>query len=363
MRRSFNLPGTALALLLSCSVASSNAAEYTINTVAEDLDFPWSISFLPNGDRLVTELSGQLRRISADGTLSEPIANVPEVLFAGQGGLFDALPDPDFENNQLLYLSFSAGDMNANGTTIVRARLTGNTLEDNQVIYSAAPKKYAPMHYGGRLAWLPDGTLILTTGDGFDFREAAQDTASHLGKTIRLNKDGTPAADNPIANAPYVWTYGHRNPQGLAVASDGTVYQHEHGPRGGDEINVLTPGANYGWPAVTYGMDYNGAYVSPFTEYEGMTQPTHVWTPSIGPSGLMIYEGNMFPEWQGDLFAGALVDNEVRHLDVEDGEIVKETAMFSEIGERIRDVRSAPDGSIYILTDGPQGDVLQITAK
>ncbi len=356
-------PRIVLVLTLTLMVSSAHAVDYKITPVAEDLDFPWSIAFLPNGDRLVTELSGQLLRIAADGTVSEPIANVPEVYFAGQGGLFDVLPDPEFETNQLIYLSFSAGDQEANGTTIVRARLTGDTLEDSQVIYSVAPKKYAPMHYGGRLAWLDDGTLLLTTGDGFDFREAAQDTASNLGKTVRLNKDGTPAADHPIADAPYVWTYGHRNPQGLTVAGDGTVYQHEHGPRGGDEVNVLRAGENYGWPAVTFGMDYNGAYVSPFTEYAGMTQPDHVWTPSIGPSGLMIYEGQMFPAWQGDLFAGALVDKEVRRLDMENGKVVDEIPVFAEIGERIRDIRAAPDGSIYVLTDGAAGDVLRITAE
>lgn len=353
--------GIAITLIALSSSATASTPGYDINTVAEGLDFPWCIAFLPDGDRLVTELSGQLRRITADGTLSEPISGVPPVYRESQGGLFDVLPDPDFADNQLIYLSFAAGDTDSNSTTVVRARLAGNKLEDVQVIYSVAPKKYAPLHYGGRLAWHADGTLLLVTGDGFDFREEAQDLASQLGKTIRMHKDGSPAADNPFPEAPYVWTFGHRNPQGLTVGRDGTVYQHEHGPRGGDEINVLVAGNNYGWPAITYGMDYNGAYVSPFTEHPGMEQPGHVWVPSIAPSGLMIYEGELFPDWQGDLFVGALVDQEVRHLDMQDGSVVAEAPLFAELGARIRDIREAPDGSIYVLTDGPEGRVVRVT--
>lgn len=350
-------------LYMSASTASAATPEYQLNTVADGLDFPWSIDFLPNGDRLVVELAGQLRRISADGQLGAPISGVPPVFRASQGGLFDVLVHPDFANNQKIFLSYAAGDTDSNSTTVVSARLVGNALEDLQVIFSAAPKKYAPLHYGGRLAWYTDGTLLLTTGDGFDFREQAQDVKNHFGKTIRMQEDGTPAQDNPFGNAPYVWTYGHRNPQGLAVASDGTVYQHEHGPRGGDEVNVLKAGANYGWPAITYGMDYNGAYVSPFTEYEGMEQPDHVWTPSIAPSGLMVYEGGLFPQWQGDLFVGALVDAEIRRLDLDQGKVVAEEPLFAELNARIRDVREAPDGSIYIITDGPEGAVVQVTPK
>ncbi|MEM9624499.1 MAG: PQQ-dependent sugar dehydrogenase [Pseudomonadota bacterium] len=347
--------------LLSMPTALRAAEGYQLDTVAEDLDFPWSISFLPNGDRLVTELSGQLRRLSADGTVGEPISGVPEVYFAGQGGLFDALPDSDFASNQWLFLSYAAGDQDNNGTTIARAKLVDNSLQELTVIYTVAPQKYAPMHYGGRLAWLGD-TLLLTTGDGFDFREQAQNLNNQMGKTIRLNKDGSPAADNPFADNPYVWTYGHRNAQGLVVSNNQTVYLHEHGPRGGDEVNVLAPGKNYGWPAITYGLDYNGAYVSPFTEQPGMEQPAHVWVPSIAPSGLMVYEGEMFPQWQGDLFIGALVDNEVRRLEMQGSEVLSEEALFSEIGARIRDVRQAPDGSIYIVTDGPEGDIIRVSA-
>jgi glucose/arabinose dehydrogenase len=352
-----------LALLTASVSSAANTPNYEMTTVAEGLDFPWCVAFLPNGDRLVTELSGQLRRVSEDGTLSEPIAGVPPVYRDGQGGLFDVLPHPDFANNQMIYLSFAAGDTTSNGTTVARGRLNGNSLEDLQVIFSVAPKKYAPLHYGGRLAWQPDGTLLLTTGDGFDFREKAQDPSTQLGKTIRMQEDGSPATGNPFADAPYVWTFGHRNPQGLAVGADGTVYQHEHGPRGGDEVNILVAGKNYGWPAITYGIDYNGAYVTPFTEHDGMQQPDHIWVPSIAPSGLMVYEGSMFPDWHGDLFVGALVDAEVRHLDMENGKVVNEEAVFPEISARIRDIRQAPDGSIYVIIDGAQGSIVRITAK
>lgn len=355
------LASTALLALSAATFAAT--PNYKLTTVADGLDFPWCIAFLPNGDKLVTELTGNLLRISPDGTISEPIAGVPPVFRSGQGGLFDVLIDPDFASNEIIYLSFVAGDNDNNGTTVVRARLTNNALQDMQVIFSVAPKKYAPLHYGGRMAWHPDGSLLLTTGDGFDFREQAQNLASQLGKTIRMHKDGSPAQGNLFENAPYVWTYGHRNPQGLAVSQNGTVYQHEHGPRGGDEVNVLAAGNNYGWPAITYGIDYNGAYVTPFTEHQGMEQPVHVWVPSIAPSGLMIYEGAMFPQWHGDLFIGALVDLEVRRLDMENGKVISEETLFAELDARIRDIRQAPDGSIYIITDGAAGSIVRVSAN
>ncbi len=349
-------------LLLSTAPASATTDAYSTEVVASNLNFPWSIAFLPDGGRIVAELAGSLRLINADNVVGAPVTGVPEVFFAGQGGLFDVILDPAFASNRLLYLSYAAGDADNNATTVARARLSadGTALQDVAVIYTAAPGKYAPLHYGGRLAWRKDGALLLTTGDGFDFREQAQDPATHFGKTIAMRPDGEPASAPPLADAPLVWTYGHRNPQGLAVARDGTVYQHEHGPQGGDEVNVLTAGRNYGWPAITYGMDYNGAYVSPFTEHPDMEQPVHVWVPSIAPSGLMVYEGTMFPEWQGDLFVGALVDREVRRLDMANDAVVAEEPLFAELGARIRDIREAPDGSIYILTDGDAGEVVRI---
>ena len=356
-----------LVLIAAPALAAAQAADdrnygdYRLETVATGLDMPWCVAFLPDGSFLVTELGGTLRRVAPDGTVGEPITGVPDVYRASQGGLFDVLLAPDFATSGNLYLSYAEGPPESNATAVARSRLEGDALADVEVIFRVTPRKDTPVHYGGRMAWRADGTLLLTTGDGFDYREAAQDLGSRMGKVIRMKPDGSPADGNPFAEAPWVWSYGHRNPQGLAVASDGTVWLHEHGPKGGDEVNIIEPGVNYGWPVITYGLDYNGAYVSPFTEMEGMRQPLHVWTPSIAPSGLTVYEGALFPRWQGDLFVGALVDRDVRRLDVEGGEIVGEEVLFGEIGERIRDVATGPDGAIYILAEGEPGTLWRVT--
>ena len=348
---------------LACASVGASAAEYRLERVAEGLDFPWCVAFLPGGDMLVTELGGTLRRVSADGSVGAPIAGVPPVHRRSQGGLFDVLLHPDFAANGTLFLSYAALPQDDNATEVLKARLQGDRLMDAEVIFSAMPRKPTPVHYGGRMAFLPDGTLLLTTGDGFDFREQAQDLGSLLGKTVRIHTDGSVPDDNPFAGIeealPEIYTYGHRNPQGLALAADGTVYLHEHGARGGDETNVLAPGANYGWPAVTHGIDYNGAYISPFKEAAGMAAPIHHWTPSIAPSGLAVYEGDRFPEWQGDLFVGALVDREVRRLDIHGGEVVAEEPLFTEMGRRIRDIR-AHDGYLYIVEDGADAAIVQV---
>ena len=343
----------------------SNAAEqtYQLETLAEGLNFPWSVDFLPSGDLLVAELDGTLKRIAKDGSSSTPINGVPTVYRARQGGLFDVLLDKDFATNDTLFLSYAEGDSEENGTTVARATLAGNILTNVQVIFTANPSKYASLHYGGRMALTSDDMLLITTGDGFDFREHAQDLNSHLGKTIRINKDGSPARGNPFPEAAKVWTYGHRNPQGLAIALDGTVYLNEHGPKGGDELNIITKANNYGWPAITYGMDYNGAYVSPLTEYPGMQQPQHIWTPSIGPSGMAFYEGDKFPKWKNSLFVGALVNKEVRRLTVDNQQVTAEETVFAELDARIRDIRVGPDGLLYIVTDGEQGAVIRVNPE
>jgi glucose/arabinose dehydrogenase len=363
----FQIIGTRLAksfalaaIVLFTLPTNAEEQSYRLETLAEGLNFPWSVDFLPNGDLLVAELEGTLKRISKDGSSSNSVSAVPTVYRASQGGLFDVLLDKDFATNSTLYLSYEEGDSEENGTTVARATLTGNALTDVEVIFTASPRKYAPLHYGGRMAFTSDDLLLITTGDGFDFREHAQDLNSHLGKTIRINKDGSPAQGNPFPEAPKVWTYGHRNPQGLAIALDGTVYLNEHGPKGGDELNVITKANNYGWPAITYGMDYNGAYVSPLTEYPGMQQPQHVWTPSIGPSGMAFYEGNKFPKWQNSLFVGALVNKEVRRLTVENQQVTAEETVFAELDARIRDIRVGPDGLLYIVTDGDPGTVIRV---
>ena len=350
------------ALLLTASVAAS-ATEYTVTPLAENLDNPWCVTQLPSGDYLITERAGAMKHLTTGTGELTPIANVPEVYFAGQGGLFDVLLDRDFERNSIVYLSYAGGDKSANGTHIARARLEGDSLQDVEVIFAATPEKSGPQHYGGRMVLLPDNTLLLTTGDGFDFREQAQNISSNLGKTVRIKLDGGIPADNPFAGGsghPAVWTYGHRNPQGLALDSaNGAVYLHEHGPRGGDEINVLEPGSNYGWPITSHGHDYNGARISPFTEYEGIQPPLKVWTPSIAPSGFVVYRGEQFPEWQGSMFVGALVDQEVRRVSF-DNDGINEEVVFPEIDARIRDIRTTEDGALLVVTDGTPGTVYRI---
>jgi glucose/arabinose dehydrogenase len=342
------------------------AAAYRIETVAEGLSFPWNIAFLPGGDLLVTELDGRLRIVRGGVLDPTPVAGVPSVYRASQGGLFDVVLHPRFAENALVYLSYAHGEPRANATRVARARFTGAALQNLEVIFTSRPTKDTPVHYGGRLAFLPDGTLLVTTGDGFDYRESAQALDNLLGKTVRIDDDGTIPADNPFVANPdaldEIWTYGHRNPQGLVVAGDtGRVYLHEHGPRGGDELNLVARGVNYGWPVITYGMDYSGAYVSPYTEMAGMAQPVVYWVPSIAPAGMTYYDGDAFPQWKGDLFVAALVEQSIRRIDLDaDGNVVGQEVLFTEIGARLREVRAGPDGNLYVLTDGPQGRVLRI---
>jgi glucose/arabinose dehydrogenase len=370
MRRSF---APAVACLLAVCLALPTAAEtqapaYRLTTVAEGLELPWGLAFLPDGAMLVTERPGRLRRIDADGTVGEPLAGVPPVFFRGQGGLLDVALHPNFQENRWVYLSYAHGDGRANATRIARGRLGDGGLDAVAVIFTVTPTKDTPQHYGGSLAFLPDGTLLVTTGDGFDHREQAQNLDSLLGKTLRITDEGGIPADNPFVDrggaAGAVWTYGHRNPQGLAVdPRSGRVYQHEHGPRGGDELNLLQPGRNYGWPMTTFGLDYTGGYVSPFTDLPGVEPPLRYWTPSIAPSGLTLYLGAEFPEWRGDLLLGALVDREVRRLDLQQGRVVAEQALFAELGERIRNVREGPDGRLYLLTDSEQGRLIRVQRR
>lgn len=364
----------AAALLAGCTpppaqrADAANAGAYTITEVAKGLDHPWSVAFLPDGRQLVTELPGRIR-VLADGRLSDPIAGVPPVYEAGQGGLFDVLPHPRFAENGLLYLSYAHGNAGANATRVARARLDGDRLTSLDVIFEAAPLKDTPVHYGGRMAWLPDGTLLVTTGDGFDYREWAQKPDTLLGKIVRIRDDGSVPADNPFVNRPgyraQIWTLGHRNPQGLAYDPVlARLYAHEHGPQGGDEVNVIQSGANYGWPVATRGRDYSGASISPFKSYPGMIEPIVGWTPSIAPSGLAVYRGALFPEWNGDLLAGALVDQEVRRIDLDaSGRVIGQEPLFAELEARIRDVRVAPDGAVWLLTDEENGRVLRVTPK
>jgi glucose/arabinose dehydrogenase len=352
------------AITLSLAAAAgAQPAVYTLTTIADNLNRPWSVVQLPDDSFLVTQRGGELLRVAQDGSSSQ-VSGVPPTYVAGQGGLLDIVLHPDFATNRTIYLSYAHGTPAANGTAITRARLDGDVLADQHQILLVESLKDTPQHYGGKMLFLPDGTLLLSTGEGFDYREAAQDLGSELGKILRIRDDGTVPTDNPFGDAPSrrIWTYGHRNPQGFALDPEsGTVYLHEHGPRGGDEINVIAPGKNYGWPAITYGVDYSGAQVSPFTAAEGMEQPLLFWSPSIAPSGMAWYGGDVFPEWRGDLFVGALVDEEVRRIDLDSGEVIAQEPLFAELEARIRDVRVGRDGYLYVLTDGENGKLVRVS--
>ncbi len=353
-------------ILIAFSLLSCAKADFTYETVAADLNHPWSLAFLPDGSMLVTERAGQLRVIRDGKLVATPVAGVPDAYVAGQGGMFEVLPDPAFAENQTLYLSFAHGDKKDNATRVVRARFDGAQLTDVKTIFTATPSKDTVHHFGARMAFLPDGTLLVTVGEGSRYREEAQKPENHLGSIVRINTDGSIPADNPYVGdasvQPEIWSWGHRNPQGIVVLpGSAVVYSHEHGPRGGDELNLIEPGKNYGWPAITYGIDYSGAKISPYSELPGMEQPVVYWVPSIAPSGMSYYDGELFPEWRGDLFISALAEQSVRRLQLQDGAVVSQEVLFADLGQRIRDVRSGPDGALYLLTDSSRGKVLKVT--
>jgi glucose/arabinose dehydrogenase len=339
---------------------------YKVVEIAKGLDHPWSMAFLPDGSVLVTERVGRLRLIKGGSLQSAPIAGVPAVHTGSQAGLFDIVLHPKFAENNIVYLTYAAGTAAANGTQVARARFDGNALQDLHVIFKALPLKDTDNHYGARMAFLADGTFALTIGEGFEYREKAQDLSSDLGKIVRLNDDGSVPQDNPFVGQasvrPEIYTWGHRNEQGLAFdAQSGRLYETEHGPRGGDELNIIVARRNYGWPVITYGMDYSGAYVSPYTQRPGLEQPVIYWTPSIAPSGLAVYRGDQFPAWRGDLFVGALAFKHLRrvHLD-EHGNVIEQEQLLNDLNWRIRDVRAAPDGYLYVCTDESDGRVLRL---
>jgi aldose sugar dehydrogenase len=352
-------------------VASSTKYKQTI--VVEGLQRPWSMAWLPDGTMLVTEKAGQLRLIRQGKLLPTPIAGVPEVMSSGQGGLMDVSLHPQFAQNQLIYLTYAHGSENANRTRLVRAKLAGNTLQDLKVIFEVSQEKSDGQHFGSRLAWLPDGTLLLAIGDGGNppvklagelIRKQAQNLRSNLGKIVRLKDDGSVPSNNPFVNNknadPKVWSYGHRNIQGLAYdPTKKRVWATEHGARGGDELNLLKAGKNYGWPIVTHSQEYFGGEISQERSRAGMVDPKVVWTPSIAPSGLAIYTGDRFPAWQGNIFAGGLVSKDIRRFDLDDAGNVKSQEAIA-IGQRVRDVRQGPDGLLYVLTDESNGRLMRL---
>jgi glucose/arabinose dehydrogenase len=340
-------------------------APHEIVELASGLSRPWSLSFLPDGSALITERTGGLR-VFRDGVLEpKPVAGLPEVFRAAEGGLLGLEIDPAFENNRTIYLCITRGTTAANASAILRARFDGRQLTQHRLIFEARPLKDREQHFGCRLVFAPDGTLLMSVGDGYHFREQALSLESHLGKVLRLRTDGSIPVDNPYRGHALarqeIFTSGHRNMQGMAVRP-GTreIWVHEHGPRGGDEINVLRPGANYGWPAVTFGIDYSGEPISARARGPEYEAPRFYWVPSIAPSGMAFYEGNRFPEWRGDLFVGALAAKSLRRLDIEGSQIVGEEILLASLGERIREVETGPDGLLYLLTDAADGKLLRI---
>ena len=353
--------------LFTSLLAIANNADYKYLTIAENLSHPWGIAVIDKDNILFTELSGQLRIIENGVLNPEPIKGIPEVLFAGQGGLSGIILDPEFNSNKTIYLSFSSPDKEKKTNTleVIRAKLTSGSIDQIETIFKASPSRRTAAHYGAKMAFLKDGTLLITSGDGFNYRESAQYLDNHYGKIIRINSDGSIPRDNPFLGnkdaRPEIWSYGHRNLQGIVVV-DGIVYENEHGPMGGDELNIAEPSKNYGWPAITYGKDYSGATISPFTEKEGMEQPIKYWVPSIAPSGMTYYTGSLFPEWTNSLFVSALVPGDVRRLEVSGNIVSEEEILFNDLG-RIRDVASSPDGSIILATDGPNGKLIRVINK
>ena len=339
--------------------------DYRTVTVAEGLERPWSLAFLPNGDLLVTEKPGRLRIVRDGALLPDPVGGVPQVHNVGQGGLLDVVPHPDYANNGWLYLSYARPlDDDASTTAVTRARLDGITLVDQEDIFEA--KSSGRGHYGSRLAFDATGYLFITIGDrqarpaGDLEAHPAQDLESHQGVVVRLHDDGRVPKDNPFVDTdgalPEIWTYGHRNPQGLIVHPDtDEVWITEHGPQGGDELNRLEAGQNYGWPVVGYGVNYrSGSAIHGATQQEGMANPVKVWVPSTGVSGLALYEGDAFPHWRGHLLAGGLSGQRIDLLELRDGEVVREEILLRDQG-RVRDVRIGPDGLVYVAIDRRDG--------
>lgn len=348
--------------------AAATTPDHQRETIADDLRHPWSLAFLPDGRKLVTERDGQLRVIE-DGTLhDEPVSGLPDIYVRNQAGLFDVQPHPDWEDNGWIYLSFAHGSSRANTLRVIRARLDDHHLTDVETIFTAEPTRSTPVHLGGRLLFLGDGTLLVTYGDGFDYREDAQRLDSHTGAILRLTDEGDVPADNPFADAPdarpEIFSYGHRNVQGIVRdTTNERLWSHEHGPRGGDELNLLSPGGNYGWPVATHGVDYSGARITPHTSLPEMEDPVHVWTPAIAPAGMAMYRGDAFPEMDGDLLVAGLVSRSIIRVQLDGTEVTDTSPLFEDIGRRMRDVRVGPDGAIYLLTDHSDGELIRITPE
>lgn len=366
----FSIIGATICTLTVVDVASaqtfsSEHHEFRVTTVARGLVHPWSLAFLPNGDMLVTERVGRLRIIRNGELRPMPVAGVPEVELGGQGGLLDIALHPKFAENRLIYLSYAAAGEGGSGTEVARAHLIDDELVDLERILDVRPKSIGGRHFGSRLLFGRDGYLYVTAGERAN-RDRAQNLGDLAGSIMRITDDGGVPPDNPFVGRadarPEIYTYGNRNPQGLAMHPEtGQIWEAEHGPKGGDEINILVAGTNYGWPVISYGRSYSGAEIGEGTAKAGMAQPARHWgVPPISPSGMAFYTGGDFPSWRDNMFLGALSGRVLIRLVLDGTEIVHEERLLEDFGERIRDVRQGPDGSLYLLTDSPKGRLLRL---
>jgi glucose/arabinose dehydrogenase len=347
---------------------ASSAGQLQVQTVAGGLVNPWSLAFLPDGRMLVTERPGRMRLVTHEGQLSPPLKGVPEVWASGQGGLLDVALDRSFAENSDIYFCYAQRAGNGGRTAVARAKLnsTAGRLDDVKVIFGQDGPLSSGNHYGCRIAQGKDGNLFVSLGEHFSSRDEAQNLANHLGKLIRIAPDGTAPPDNPFVGRdgakPEIWSYGHRNAQGLAFnPASGQLWETEHGPRGGDEVNIISPGKNYGWPVIGFGIDYNGAKIHDSTSKPGLEQPVKYWVPSIAPSGMAFYTGALFPTWRGSLFTGALAGQILVRLSLDGNKVTGEERLLRDLNERIRDVRQGPDGALYLLTDSPAGRILRVS--
>jgi glucose/arabinose dehydrogenase len=356
---------------ISKAPGQSSQRPVKAETFARGLVHPWGLAFLPDGRLLVTERPGRLRIVDRQGELSAPLGGIPEVYASGQGGLLDVALAPDFATSQLVYLSFAEPRGGGkNGTSVARGTLVAaggsGRLDNTQVIFRQEPAYASSHHFGSRLVFMPDGSLFVTTGERFSQREEAQNPSNHIGKLLRLMPDGTPYAGNPRLPGwrPEVWSIGHRNVQAAALnPASGKLWTIEHGARGGDEINIPEAGKNYGWPVISYGRNYDGSKIGIGTHKAGMEQPIYYWDPSIAPSGAAFYTATLFPEWQGNLFVGALAGQALHRLLLDGDKVVGEESLLSDLGQRIRDVRQGADGALWLLTDEAQGRILRVVPR
>ena len=346
----------------------SSAGALEVRTFARGLVNPWSLAFLPGGKMLVTERPGRMRIVSAEGQLSPPLKGVPDVWASGQGGLLDVIIDKSHAQNKTIYFCFAERTSGGGRTAIARAKLNDGSgrLDETKIIFRQEGPLSSGNHYGCRIAQADDGNLFVTLGEHFAYRDQAQDLGNHLGKLIRIAPDGSAAPDNPFIGRagakPEIWSYGHRNGQGLAInPASGELWEIEHGPRGGDEVNIIGRAKNYGWPVIGYGIDYSGAKIHEATSKDGMEQPLKYWVPSIAPSGMAFYTGDQFPLWKGSLFTGALAGQMLVRLTLKGNAVTSEERLLPNLNERIRDVRQGPDGALYLVTDNSAGRILRVT--